>query len=407
MFGNRIYLYTSAGPEELRQERLVALDAASGKTVWEKHFSVYLTDIPAHRVAWASPSVDPATGHIYTFGGNAALRAFSPDGKMLWERGLVEDFGAITTHGGRSPSPVVDGDLVVVNALISGWGELARGGNRYLAFDRKTGDTVWVSSPQKRHWDTNYATPVVATINGTRMLIVGGTDGVFHALKSSTGEPIWRFDVSKRAINNSVVVQGSTVVVSHSEENFDTSEMGMLAAFDAGLKGDDQGRGREVGHAWPAGRLPHAGRGRDGRHDLRRGQRRRADWRRPRERQAAVGSQPRHDPEGVAGAGRRQALRRHRERQGLHPQAGQDGRRDPRRGCAAELEAGRHGRRRAWPRADRRLSGGGQRTRLHRVDGRALCNRAQGSGCRQGPGARRRPDRGRQRRSPGPPRRFA
>ena len=238
VFGNRIYLYTSAGPEELRQERLVALDAASGKTVWEKHFSVYLTDIPAHRVAWASPSVDPATGHIYTFGGNAALRAFSPDGKMLWERGLVEDFGAITTHGGRSPSPVVDGDLVVVNALISGWGELARGGNRYFAFDRKTGDTVWVSSPQKRHWDTNYATPVVATINGTRMLIVGGTDGVFHALKSSTGEPIWRFDVSKRAINNSVVVQGSTVVVSHSEENFDTNEMGMLAAFDAGLKGE-------------------------------------------------------------------------------------------------------------------------------------------------------------------------
>ena len=30
-----------------------------GKTIWEKLFPVYLTDIPAHRVAWASPSVDP------------------------------------------------------------------------------------------------------------------------------------------------------------------------------------------------------------------------------------------------------------------------------------------------------------------------------------------------------------
>ena len=123
VFGDRVYLYAPAGPEELRQERLVALDAASGKTLWEQHFSVYLTDIPAHRVAWASPSVDP--GHRATSTRSAAMPRcgrFHPDGKLLWERGLVEDFGAITTHGGRSPSPVVDGDLVVVNALISALG---------------------------------------------------------------------------------------------------------------------------------------------------------------------------------------------------------------------------------------------------------------------------------------------
>jgi outer membrane protein assembly factor BamB len=238
VFGGRVYVYAPDGPEELRRERLIALDEATGKTLWERPFSVYLTDIPAHRVAWASPSVDPATGNIYTFGGNAALRAFSPDGKLLWERGLVEDFGAITTHGGRSPSPVVDGDLVVVNTLISAWGTLARGGNRYFAFDKKTGASVWVSSPQQRHWDTNYATPVVATVNGTRLLIVGGTDGVFHALKVSTGEPVWRFDVSKRAINNSVVMHGNDVLISHSEENFNTNEMGMLAMLDAGRKGE-------------------------------------------------------------------------------------------------------------------------------------------------------------------------
>jgi len=238
VFGNRVYLYTSSGPEELRQERLVALDATSGKTVWEKHFSVYLTDIPAHRVAWASPSVDPTTGHIYAFGGNAVVRAFSPEGKLLWERGLVEDFGAITTHGGRAPSPVIEGDLVVVNTLISGWGALARGGNRYFAFDKKTGASVWVSSPQKRHWDTNFATPIVATVNGTRMFIVGGTDGVYHALEVATGEPIWSFDVSKRAINNSVLLHGADVIISHSEENFNTNEMGMLAKFNAGLEGE-------------------------------------------------------------------------------------------------------------------------------------------------------------------------
>jgi outer membrane protein assembly factor BamB len=238
VFGNRVYLYNAAGDTASRQERLVALDAATGKLLWERRFPVYLTDIPAHRVAWASPSVDPATGNIYTFGGNAHLRGFSPDGKPLWERSLIEEYGAITTHGGRAVSPVVDGDRIIVSTLISAWGTLGRGGNRYFAFDKKTGQTVWISSPQTRHWDTNYSTPVIATVGGVRLAIVGGTDGVFHAIKAATGEPVWKLDVSKRAINNSVVMVGGDVVATHSEENFDTNEMGLLTRFDAALKGE-------------------------------------------------------------------------------------------------------------------------------------------------------------------------
>ena len=238
VWGNRIYLYCPSGDVATRQERLVALDATTGKTLWERQFPVYLTDIPAHRVAWASPAVDPATGHVYTFGGNASLRAFSPEGKPLWERSLVEDFGAVTTHGGRAVSPVVDGDNIIVSTLISAWGTLGRGGNRYFAFDKQTGQTVWVSSPQQRHWDTNYSTPIIATVNGVRLAIVGGTDGVYHALKAGTGEPVWKFDVSKRALNNSLVMAGTDVIATHSEENFDTNEMGLLTRFDAALTGE-------------------------------------------------------------------------------------------------------------------------------------------------------------------------
>jgi outer membrane protein assembly factor BamB len=238
VFGNRVYLYAPAGDTAHRQERLVALDAATGKTVWERLFPVYLTDIPAHRVAWASPSVDPATGNVFTFGGNAHLRGFSPDGKQLWERSLVEEYGAVTTHGGRAVSPVIDGDHVIVSTLISAWGTLGRGGNRYFAFDKKTGQTVWISSPQARHWDTNYSTPIIATVGGVRLAIVGGTDGVYHALKAATGEPVWKLDVSKRAINNALVMVGGDVVATHSEENFDTSEMGLITRFDASLKGE-------------------------------------------------------------------------------------------------------------------------------------------------------------------------
>ena len=158
VFGNRIYLNTPTGDPANTQERLVALDAETGKIVWERRFSLYLSDVPQHRSSWASPSVDPETGNIYLFTVAAQLVCVAPDGKVLWDRSLPDEYGAVTTHGGRTTSPIIEGDKVILNALILAWGDLNRTGNRYFAFDKKTGQTVWIASPQSRHYDTNYST---------------------------------------------------------------------------------------------------------------------------------------------------------------------------------------------------------------------------------------------------------
>ena len=232
--GNRFYLQTTtAGDVSLTQERLVAVDATSGKVLWEQKVSQFLSDVPQHRAAWASPAVDSTTGNIFMFTISAELLAFSPEGKVLWKRSLPEEYGAITTHGGRTTSPIVEGNMVILNTLLQGWGDLGRPGNRYFAFDKTTGQTIWISAPQTRHYDTNYSSPIVVDINGVRQLVVGGTDGVFHGIKVNTGQPVWSLEVSKRAILNSPIFRDNTVYIAHGEENIDTTEMGMLAAVDA------------------------------------------------------------------------------------------------------------------------------------------------------------------------------
>ncbi len=238
-FGDRVYLQTITTQSiATTQERLVAVDADSGKVVWERRVNDFHSDVRYDRAGWASPAVDPATGNIYMFTGAAQLLAFAPDGKVIWERSLPEEYGAITTHGGRTTSPIVEGDKVILNALIQNWGpDLGRPGNRYFAFDKATGQTIWVSSPQARHYDTNYSTPIVVDVNGARLMVVGGTDGVFHALQVNTGKPVWSMEVSKRALLNSALFRDGTIYITHGEENVDTTEMGMIAAMDANVTG--------------------------------------------------------------------------------------------------------------------------------------------------------------------------
>ena len=238
VMGNHVYVQNPSGRGTALQERVMALDADSGKVLWEYKFNIFQSDVPPHRVGWASPAADPETGNVYALSVGATLVALSADGKPLWQRSIGEEFAAFTTHGGRTMSPIVDGDLVIVSAAVSNWGTQAARSHRIIAFNKRTGDIVYVANPGGRPYDTAYAAPLIATINGTRLLIVGLGDGGIHAIKAQTGEKVWSYVAAKRAINTGVVVSGNTVIISHGDENLTGNEMGMLAAIDGSQTGD-------------------------------------------------------------------------------------------------------------------------------------------------------------------------
>jgi outer membrane protein assembly factor BamB len=238
VMGNRVYVQNPSGLGATLQERVMALDVDTGKPVWEYKFNIFQSDVPPHRVGWASPAADPETGNIYAMGVGANVIALNKDGKLLWDRSIGEEFAAFTTHGGRTTSPIVDGNLVIVSAAISSWGTGASRQHRFVALDKRTGDIIWISSPGGRPYDTNYSAPLIATIEGTRLLISGSGDGAIYALKAQTGEKVWSFIAAKRAVNTGVAVSGKTVIISHGDENLDTPELGLIAAIDGSQKGE-------------------------------------------------------------------------------------------------------------------------------------------------------------------------
>jgi outer membrane protein assembly factor BamB len=269
VINRQVCLITLAEPNEATkwQERVVCLNADTGKINWEYRYNVFQTDIPHHRVGWANLVGDEKTGYIYSHGVEGMMYCFAPNGTVVWSRSLGEEVGRISGFGGRTVNPVIDGDLVIVSFLTAGWGSTYIPRHRFYALDKITGETIWVSTPGDAPKDTTYSAPVIRVIKGERLVIGGNGDGSIYAIRASTGEKVWGFPISKRGINSSVVVDGNLIYASHSEENIDESTaMGRLVCLDAGVVSDGKPKlvwmvdGFTGGYSSPAihaGRLYH------------------------------------------------------------------------------------------------------------------------------------------------------
>ncbi|MFO0948375.1 MAG: PQQ-binding-like beta-propeller repeat protein [Planctomycetota bacterium] len=236
----KLYNIVSADPgTPIEGEKVVCVDAATGKKIWENKFKVFNSDVPAERVGWSSVVGDPETGNVYAQGVCGLFLCLDGEtGKTIWSRSLTEEYGLLTTYGGRTNVPVVFDDLVIISGVMIGWGEHARPNHRYIAFDKKDGTPVWFNATRPLPDDTTYSTPVLAIVNGEAQLIGGTGDGNIYSIQPRTGKILWNYTLSLRGLNVTPLVVGNTVYVSQSEENPDAATMGAFVAIDATGQGD-------------------------------------------------------------------------------------------------------------------------------------------------------------------------
>lgn len=240
VMNGKLYFLANLNPgSEEEGEKVVCADAATGEVKWENTFNVFLSDVPDTRVAWSSVVGDPETGHVFALGVCGYFQCIDGEtGKTLWSHSLSEEFGLLSTYGGRTNFPIVYKDQVIISAIIIGWGERAKPQHSFISFDKRNGQPVWFNGTVPLPDDTTYSSPVLSVVNGMPVMVFGSGDGAIHAFQPSTGVPIWRYDSSQRGINTTPVISGNTVIAGHSEENIDSTEMGALFALDLTKKGD-------------------------------------------------------------------------------------------------------------------------------------------------------------------------
>jgi hypothetical protein len=243
VMNGRVYFINNAKDPNnpvTEQERVLCLDADTGKKLWEHRFNVFLTGIVSDRVGWTNMVGDPESGNVYAHGIQGLLFCFDKDGKVPWSHSMTEEYGRVSGYGGRTTSPIIDGDLLILGMVNASWGEQARGGNRFVAMDKKTGAIRWWSETGGRVKDTYYSTPVVAVINDQRLVLSGGADGGVHAFQVHTGKHVWSYFFGTAAVNCSPVVFGNYVYIGHGEENEEGTQLGRVVCLDATAVKDGQ-----------------------------------------------------------------------------------------------------------------------------------------------------------------------
>ena len=195
------------------QEGVACFDAETGKRLWQQLYNDFISDTIYLRYATAAPAIDPETGNVYAQGTQGILAGFTPDGKLLWKKSLMEEYGRLTFPNARTASPVIEGDLVITRGITANWGAQGPAADRFYAFDKKTGELVWSSSPSDRPKDNSFSHPYVTTRGGKRVLLTALGDGSVAAVNARTGEALWRVPLFRAGINATVLVHNNDKLI--------------------------------------------------------------------------------------------------------------------------------------------------------------------------------------------------
>jgi len=169
---------SSAQPPSPEVERVLAFDAATGQPLWHHEYPVRYGDLDYGTGPRAAPTVHD--GCVYTLGAMGHVHCLdAANGKLLWSKDFVADYGAELPEWGLAASPFIWRDLVILHGGI-------RPNGCFVAFDRKSGEEKWRAGADP----AGYATPILIERGGTEQLVCW-TPANILSLNPGTGEILW------------------------------------------------------------------------------------------------------------------------------------------------------------------------------------------------------------------------
>jgi len=172
---NRLFTMYRDGEEEV----VIAMDAKTGKTIWEYKYDSSFTELMEQFGAGPHSTPLIIEDRLYTMGINVVMHCLDANtGKVVWKHDLVEEYGAPIPGRGYSCSPIAYKNTVIVPVGGDGQG--------VIAFNRKNGGVVWKS----QDFQVTHASPILIEQGGMPQLVVFmGTQ--VAGLNPDDGKMLW------------------------------------------------------------------------------------------------------------------------------------------------------------------------------------------------------------------------
>jgi outer membrane protein assembly factor BamB len=178
-------------------ERIAALDAATGKSVWEYGYDESTQGLNLSQ--GAGPHSTPLILGDRVFAMSSRVKLFAihkQSGKLAWSHDLVKEYGAEQDDRGYAPSPIAYRDTLIV---LAGAPRAA-----VIAFNPTTGAALWKGGD----FSIAPGSPLLITVDGQDQLVVLGSDEVV-GMNPANGTVLWRHPHSTQyGLNISTPVWG-------------------------------------------------------------------------------------------------------------------------------------------------------------------------------------------------------
>ncbi len=180
-WGDQVFI-TSVQGDNKDSCLITAYSLKDGKQLWQQSLVNPSPVEATSYVSKAAPTPVIDGNQIVTFFEGGLLACFSLDGKLNWQKNLVEEFGPIDSRHGLSSSLEQNDDNVFV------WVE--RQTDPYvLCLNKKSGEVIWKAPGLSV---TSWASPRIVTAEGRDQLLLSGI-GKIVALDPETGSQLWEF----------------------------------------------------------------------------------------------------------------------------------------------------------------------------------------------------------------------
>jgi enterochelin esterase-like enzyme/outer membrane protein assembly factor BamB len=160
-------------------DHVVAFDAEDGRLLWRSPLGpMYL----GHDGSMDGPISSPVIGlgMVFAIGPRGQLVALTAEtGEVVWSKDLITDLGAPQPSYGFTTTPLLEGELLIVQA---GGSE----GRLLCAFDARTGEERWTSGEGVGA----YQSPIAMDLAGRRQVVALGGNSLL-AVAPETGELLW------------------------------------------------------------------------------------------------------------------------------------------------------------------------------------------------------------------------